>query len=476
MRDRQVPLGIGSNEALRRAQRLRASLREGLRKSFLIDADAPDILFALCTLLEKDVRQSSGATLGEIEVCYELVAAALWPDDHFDERAQVLSRLSYLAWRLCLGQGPYGAAKSWRDRCFERTYSQETIRDFLAIPFARRSSALNTRFFADPAVLLTTCTIYERQRNVSPEKVAADALAAFDWVEARLAAKAAPDMRFFAGDLCYSIGVALKHTGRLRDSAVWIERARAHFAGLPKPGVHVARADLMELAIAHERNDFEAILSRVRHLQPLFQQEGAVFEYETSRLLEGLALKTAGRSAESARVLALIASGEAETTNPIAHCSALIHLAELRFSEGRKADAAMEFEKAAAKVASLGVPLCTAAFYGNLAECLRDQGRLGEAIEGYRIAIAAYERGSMARGIAYIRVILAETLVAAGQEGEAIVELAQALPVIRSEGLYHESRAAAALLNESIRRQRLDRVSLSTLREQLQSLEKGGSS
>ena len=75
-----------------------------------------------------------------------------------------------------------------------------------------------------------------------------------------------------------------------------------------------------------------------------------------------------------------------------------------------------------------------------------------------------------------MRVILAETLVAAGREAEALTELVTALPVIMAEKQSREGAAAIALLSESIRRQRLDAVTIRHLRDQLQAMRDGGDS
>lgn len=471
-----MPVGLSAEEALKRARDLRSRISEGTRLSPPLDDDLPDTLFGLCSLLEDDALQSTGAPLSEIQSVYQLVESLSWFGDEFDERAQMLARLSYLAWRVCLTSRPYGEVKTWRDRCVGHALSQDPVRDFLSIPFSKRSARLNWRFLADPAVLLAMCTLFERRRNTAVQEVALDGVAAWDWLSHRLVACPPVDMRFLRGDLCLSVGNALKYVSALSESEAWIERARSEFAQMPHSRVHLARAALLKLSVLHERHDSETILAEIPPLLDVFREENASFEYQTAKLLEALSHKNSGRTGEALRLLSALADSDAVITHPIAHCLALINLAELLATEGSLAAAALCFERADTRVHELNVSLCTGHFYGSFAECLRDQGRLSEAIDSYRLAVATEERGGLVRGAAYMRVILAETLVAAGREAEALTELVTALPVIMAEKQSREGAAAIALLSESIRRQRLDAVTIRHLRDQLQAMRDGGDS
>jgi hypothetical protein len=71
---------------------------------------------------------------------------------------------------------------------------------------------------------------------------------------------------------------------------------------------------------------------------------------------------------------------------------------------------------------------------------------------------------------AYVRIVLAETLLASGREGEATLEIIAALPVIEELELVQEGVAAVALLRESLRRQKADPEALKALRVQIQKM------
>jgi len=418
--------------------------------------------------------QSAAAQVSEVESVYAFVAALHWTADLFDERHQILARLSYLAWRLSLDSGPYSAAKQWRERCVEHTLGQETVRDFLAISFAARSKELNWRFLADPTVLLATCTLLERHRNTRPAEVAVNAFAAWSWISDHLAPNARRDILFLRADACLSLGVALKHLGDLTESSEWIEKARSEFASLPNSQVEVARAEFCALAVAYERMDCGHILAALPAIRAVFEQNGADFEILNAQLLEGLSVKGLGRTEDAARVLAALVRDERIAINPMAHCLALVNLAEIRSGQDGLAEAAPLFEAAAAKAVDLDAPLITGFLLASYAECRRDQGCLEDAVDIYQRAIHVFSGAKLARLATYVRVILAETLLGMGREAEAVDQLVKALPLIKAENLSREGTAAVALLVESCRRQRLDKHALAQLRDQLRSLDKGG--
>jgi hypothetical protein len=68
---------------------------------------------------------------------------------------------------------------------------------------------------------------------------------------------------------------------------------------------------------------------------------------------------------------------------------------------------------------------------------------------------------------AYLRVVLAETLIAAQKEPEAVAELLKALPVLSRERVVPAAIAAIGLLRESLARQKVDPLLLRRLRESL---------
>jgi hypothetical protein len=70
---------------------------------------------------------------------------------------------------------------------------------------------------------------------------------------------------------------------------------------------------------------------------------------------------------------------------------------------------------------------------------------------------------------AYLRIVLAETLIAISRTREAEWQIAAALPIIEEQKMVPEGHAALGLLRESVRRRQTDGGALRELRERLQS-------
>ena len=68
-----------------------------------------------------------------------------------------------------------------------------------------------------------------------------------------------------------------------------------------------------------------------------------------------------------------------------------------------------------------------------MGELLRDRGDLGGSVTAYSDAIRCYEELGMVGMTAYMRIILAETLLLAGRAAEAVSLVVQALPVIEKK-------------------------------------------
>ena len=85
-----------------------------------------------------------------------------------------------------------------------------------------------------------------------------------------------------------------------------------------------------------------------------------------------------------------------------------------------------------------------------IGECLRERGRLGEAIEAYRSSIQLYKQLQMKSRVAYIQLLLAEALVAAGRDVEAATEIAEAIRAADEEGITAAVTAGVALLQGAV--------------------------
>ena len=74
----------------------------------------------------------------------------------------------------------------------------------------------------------------------------------------------------------------------------------------------------------------------------------------------------------------------------------------------------------------------------------------------------------MSTWVAYLRIVLAETLIASLQNREAEWEILAALPTIEEQKMVPEGFAAVSLLRESVKRRQASPEALREVREYLQ--------
>jgi tetratricopeptide (TPR) repeat protein len=99
----------------------------------------------------------------------------------------------------------------------------------------------------------------------------------------------------------------------------------------------------------------------------------------------------------------------------------------------------------------------------SIGDILRERGRLVEAAEAYRVALIESQEIGTRNDSAAIHLVLAEVLLDLGFNEEAEQQVRAALPIIEEEKMVPEGYAALALLQESLRRRKIDRQALRNL-------------
>ncbi len=112
-------------------------------------------------------------------------------------------------------------------------------------------------------------------------------------------------------------------------------------------------------------------------------------------------------------------------------------------------------------------PISVAHLKTVLAQNLRNQGQLDGAVKWFRAACGDYDELRMSGFVVYLRILMAETLIALSRHREAEWEILAALPTIEEQKMVPEGFAAVALLKESVRRRQVDPKALRELGEHL---------
>ena len=190
--------------------------------------------------------------------------------------------------------------------------------------------------------------------------------------------------------------------------------------------------------------------------------------------LQASNLKELGRSSEALLSLQHVRNVATAAGDDATLALSLTAMSELYGAAGQFEDA-MTVARAAASSASIsGCPWIAAYLQGTIGELLRDRSDYTSAAFAYRAAATKYTELGMDSFAAYTRVLLAETLLLAGYEEDAVSELLEAAPVIKRENLTREAIVALGLLREAIRHQHASPEALRELREQLTRMKEEG--
>jgi hypothetical protein len=181
-----------------------------------------------------------------------------------------------------------------------------------------------------------------------------------------------------------------------------------------------------------------------------------------------MALKESARSDEALLKLDEMRRDEALAEESSLETFVLLHYGELLSSAGRFEEAVTCLKDVSTRQAA-GQPLIAAHLKSALGEAFRSQGLLGAAADAFRGAAEDYSTAGMAALEAYLRIVLAETLIALSRNREAEWQIAAALPTIDEQKMLPEGFAAVSLLRESVSRRNADSNALRMIREHLAS-------
>ncbi len=460
---------------MRRAGELWRRVRDGNPPDGGLEYDhaIPDQLHALCRLIgfADDVELE----IQSVEQLYRLVKVFSWPDDELGEKAEVLGRISYVAWRHCRRLLGYDAAESWEGETARHVLADGATRDFFTIPPNRRSESLTRRFLSDPATLLTACVRLRHRINARPASVLAEASAIYRWLATQAPISlSSEELTYFLAELACLAAFGSMHCGHSAEGQTWADRVDRHCERVTNPDPLRARAEHARLAILYRLRRYGDVLERLPTLRQRFIDLGMRLLAAKASYLEAVALKDCGREDAAREAFEALSRNPVAQDEPLLYGLAILGIAEVDGHQGRYEAAMTRLEAARPVLEGAGVTYALAHLKGIEGEIQRDHGCLAKAVESYREAIAGYSTLRMASLAAYMRILRAETLMALGREDEAVSEIAAAIPVIEERHLMDEGIAAVALLLESIRRRRVDARALQRLRQQLDCTKRGG--
>jgi tetratricopeptide (TPR) repeat protein len=254
--------------------------------------------------------------------------------------------------------------------------------------------------------------------------------------------------------------------GRLHDAEAWLATAAAHLCETSSGKAFQGRLALLGLCIRYSRHEPLEVVSTIESVLELLGLHGTAQDRWRCRLLHALCLKDLGRNKGALDLLALLRT-ELPPAERLLTGIVIQNYGELLATEGNYVEALALCRQAYGLLEDEGTPWAIANLQATIGELQRGQGRLQDAIECYKASLSSFAAAGMEASSAYVRLILAETLIAADRKDEAALELHAALPVIEREGIRADAIAAASLLRQTLPTEGVDLEMLQRLREHL---------
>ena len=352
----------------------------------------------------------------------------------------------------------------WRERRLSSEEGWRAAERVLATPIAERAERARELHLEDAELLLSVCEVLASRVETSPASAREDAEFFYRFLEKPKRKIGLFDEReYYLGELALIAGGACRFLFRREEARRWFDRSEASFSLVANGLAHVARLAYQRMALAMEERQFEEVLELVPLWSESFERMGLAEDALKCRFLEGIAYWETGEQRKTIEVFREICAGAEAIRSVRLIAQASNNLVRYYSNVGAPEEALAYSRKALPLLKQLGNRVGLAKLQWGVGDLLRAQGKLAEAIEAYRAAKQESEEIGMRGDVAALHLVLADLLLDVGQERQAEWEIRAALPIIEEEKMVPEGYAALSLLQESLRRRKIDREALRNL-------------
>jgi tetratricopeptide (TPR) repeat protein len=472
MQNVDIPTQPDEEELNRCVVDLRDRLRDGTWEGFNLHGDDQGlaVLSRLCFELSKSFSDGNLA-LSEAAAAYDLVSRLTWPTDLFGERNEILSQLALVAWRYSSQVGATETMMVWEKKYragFSRPSAErDCLEQFLATEASERSDESADVIFSDARSLFGLCELLQEYRDSCPAKATTEASIIYERMRERSSLTIESDRDYFLGTMALLAGTCHRLLGQRESSAKWFDRAQSSLSKLRNSEPQFARLAYGRLTLWFEHRQYDVVLREMPLLLARFRKMALEEEEIKCLFVEGMALKESG-DFEVALAKFFALEERLLESDPCRLLGCVIsEIGELYSAQRCYREAMQSYQRALPLLLESRRPIMVASLKGTVGETCRDMGDLATAIDLYRDAISDYSKLSMNTFAAYVRIVLAETLLLAGLPREAEIEILAAVPTIEKERMVEEGFAALNLLRESVHQCQTDVASLRALRERM---------
>jgi tetratricopeptide (TPR) repeat protein len=352
----------------------------------------------------------------------------------------------------------------WREHRLSPKEGWAMAERVLAMPISERLERANEIRLEDSELLLAVCEVLRPRLESSPMEAKAEAEFFYGFLDKPVRRIGLFDEReYYLGEFALTAGTACRVLFHREEARRWFDRAEASFTQAANGLAHVARVGYQRLALAAEERRFDEVFDLAPLWAESFRSMGLPDDALKCRFLEGAALRETGRFAESVEVFRAIYTEADKRGNSRLAAHAATSLAQYLRLLG-SFDEALEYaRKALPLLKQLDMRMVLVKLKWSVANILREQRKLHEALLAYREALEEAQAIGMRGDVAALHLVLADVMLDVGQDRQAEWEVRAALPIIDEERMVPEGFAALDLLRQALRYRQIDRKALREL-------------
>ena len=456
-----LPIGTSVYDLMR----LGRALRQQIAAHGRVDVDlhdqneSADLLHGVCRSLMDDCADFPREVLDEARAIKGLLEAVRWKDDIYDEHKELLSSLTFCAWRSTRILGLPADAQRW-----EAEYLH-LFRDSLQLKATAAACQSGAPWWVtdnesqpvvtEPETIFQLLLYLQDSKETAPELVAKRTYEVHDFLRLRDTAFPSDLQYFFLGESARILGSVMKYVGRPREVEGWLEQAEAYFHRGPNPAPQLARIKAHRLALLYQLNGWELVCQAAPGIDRMFSTFAMEEDRVKWRIVWAATLKLAGKFDEALDVLKPLLESRARV-RPELLGWVLLQAGDIHQICGDHSRAIEELTEAAQLLREGAQFTGLAEVSATISYVFRSHGMLSQAIELLESSRKDHKRLGMKWNEAYKRMLIAETFLAMGRAHDAEIEIRAALPILEEQAMVADALAAASLLREALQKQKLD--------------------
>lgn len=341
---------------------------------------------------------------------------------------------------------------------------EAAARRALAVDTGERLERASELTLAEPEVLLQVAALVRAQLNTDAAAARREATFFYKFVrETDQKIGLFDEQEYFIGEFALAAGVACRQLSLREEAKLWFDRAEAGYRHTVNAVGDLSRLAYQRLALRMEERQLDAVLELAPSLVRGFAKLGMRQDEIKARFLEGLALMESERFEESVAEFHQIVERATEAGSERLVAEAYGNLTHAYGLMGDPENAIRCSQAAIPVLERLHDRFAVAKVRWGLANLLRKRGQTEAAIQAYRAAQRGFTEIGMRADVAALNLVVADLQLEIGDEAGALQSTLAALPVLDELQMVPEGMAAFALLQESIRHQRVNRQALREL-------------